>query len=537
VERPIDYAVVGGGISGAYSAWRIKQAMPDKRVVLLEYSDRIGGRLFTRALAGINAVNAELGGMRYIPQSHPLVTNLVNELKLAHRNFPMGDPKTDPQGKRNYAYYRGELLRIGQQGDSAKVPYRVAATERNKTPDDLQLQVLTTLVPDYQSLSFDDWFKVEVLGKPLYEYGFWNLLYRVLSPEAFEYLRIGCGYDTNVANGNSVTLLPTGGEYSSTNAYQTLIEGMEAIPRTLAEQFARIFGGEVRMNTRLGRIARRQDGLYRLTVHGTVSERGKTRDREPPEVSELLADHVILAMPRRSLELVEWDAFEKDAFLRANLGSVLIQKAFKLFLAYPYAWWKALGLVAGRSLTDMPIRQTYYFTAPGELDTPGLSKEPALLMASYNDLGSVPFWKGLEEGEPMDGPDDARATIRMVSEAHRQILELHGQRELPPPCAAAYREWGGDPFGGGWHSWKAGFRYNEIIPRMTHPVEEEKVYICGEAYSNNQGWSEGALETAEQMLTDHLRIPKHAVSQGVSPDPLRRARHTAALRASFGPLI
>ena len=537
VNQKIDYAVVGGGIGGAYSAWRIKQAMPDKRVVLLEYSDRIGGRLFTRPLPGITAVNAELGGMRYIPESHPLVNNLVKELGLAHRPFPMGDPKTDPHGKNNYAYYRRELRLIGQQGDSAKIPYRVDPGELNKTPDDLQEQVLTTLVPNYQNLSFDDWFKVEVFGRPLYEYGFWNLLYRVLSPEAFEYLRIGSGYDTNVSNGNSVSLLPTGGEYSATNPYQTLVDGMEAIPSALAKQFEHKFGGEVTMNARVGRIVRRQDGLYTLTVHRTVSQRGTTSDRQPPEVSELTADHVVLAMPRRSLELVEWDQFQKDAFLRANLGSVLIQTAFKLFLAYPYAWWKALGLVAGRSMTDMPIRQTFYFTAPDDMDTPNISTEPALLMASYNDISTVPFWKGLEAGERMNGPDEALATIPMVNEAHRQIVELHGQRELPRPYAAAYRDWSEDPFGGAWHCWKAGFRYNAIIPKMTRPVQSEKVYVCGEAYSNNQGWAEGALETAEQMLTDQLGIPKHPVSQGVQPNPLRRVEHTTALRAKFGQLI
>ncbi len=103
-------------------------------------------------------------------------------------------------------------------------------------------------------------------------------------------------------------------------------------------------------------------------------------------MSELTAEHVVLAMPRRSLELVEWDQFQKDAFLRVNLGSVLIQTAFKLFLAYPHAWWRALGLAARRSMTDMPIRQTFYFTAPDDLDTPGISTAPALLMASYNDL-------------------------------------------------------------------------------------------------------------------------------------------------------
>ena len=52
-------------------------------------------------------------------------------------------------------------------------------------------------------------------------------------------------------------------------------------------------------------------------------------------------------MPRRSLELVKSTFFD-DPWLKANISSVLIQSAFKLFLAYEQPWWRSLGLVAGR---------------------------------------------------------------------------------------------------------------------------------------------------------------------------------------------
>jgi len=44
------------------------------------------------------------------------------------------------------------------------------------------------------------------------------------------------------------------------------------------------------------------------------------------------------------------------------------------------------------------------------------------------------------------------------------------------------------------------------MDQMRHPILEEKVYICGDAYSNDQGWAEGALETAEELLTKDLEI-------------------------------
>ncbi len=78
---------------------------------------------------------------------------------------------------------------------------------------------------------------------------------------------------------------------------------------------------------------------------------------------------------------------------------MLIQSAFKLFLAYERPWWRALGLVAGRSVNDLPVRQIYYLSTEAER----ANGEPwlnSLLMASYNDIGTVPFWKGLETGAP-----------------------------------------------------------------------------------------------------------------------------------------
>ncbi|WP_008310937.1 flavin monoamine oxidase family protein [Leptolyngbya sp. PCC 6406] len=517
----IHYAIVGGGVSGAYCAWRLKQAYPDQNIVLFEYSDRIGGRLFTRQLPGITDINAELGGMRYLPSEHKIVHQLVTQLGLKSHPFPMGSPE-DPSGQKNYAYLQGKNLFVGDFNNSNKVPYNLAWSEQNKTPDEIQSMVMRLLVPNWQELSFDDWFEVEVFGMPLWKHGFWNLLYRVLTPQAFQFLKYGSGYDTNVSNGNAVTLLPTGGDYSSTNQYVTLDEGMEALPRALADEFVDTYHGRIFRNYRLASIQRQEDRNYRLQFFETQTIASKTQDVTPALGHELVAEQVILAMPRRSLELIDWDCWQQDDFLRENLSSVLIQGALKFFLAYDYAWWQELGLVAGRSITDLPIRQTYYFTTPKPQNCSSVPHQKALLMASYNDIESIPFWKGLENGESFPGPEGSCASVLMVEEIQRQILELHNLRETPKPYAAAYHDWSEDPIGAGWHSWKAGFKYNEIMPKMRHPVSSERVYICGEAYSADQGWAEGALETAELLLKEDLQVPDHPTTEAWCPNYLRR---------------
>jgi monoamine oxidase len=126
----LEVVVVGGGVSGAYSAWRLQHAQGDAaRIGLFEYSDRIGGRLFTVTMPGLPNVKAEVGGMRYIKDAHPVVTSLVDHLKLETAPFPMGAP--EPVGANcNLFYLRGKHLRLHELADPAKVPYNLAWPER-----------------------------------------------------------------------------------------------------------------------------------------------------------------------------------------------------------------------------------------------------------------------------------------------------------------------------------------------------------------------------------------------------------------------
>ncbi len=227
-------------------------------------------------------------------------------------------------------------------------------------------------------------------------------------------------------------------------------------------------------------------------------------------------------MPRRSLELIRSSFFD-DPWLKANLGSVLIQSAFKLFLAYESPWWRALGLVAGRSVTDLPIRQTYYFGSECEQED-GLPFLNSLLMASYNDISTtVPFWKGLELGKPFAGyrpscleagidrivpPMQVPATEQMVEVANKQVAAVHALPELPMPYSAVYHTWNEDPYGGGWHEWKAAYRLDEVMCRMRKPVADLDIHVVGEAYSFDQGWVEGALDTAESTLEDFFGLER-----------------------------
>jgi hypothetical protein len=71
-----DYIIVGGGISGLFMAYKL--ADTGKDILLLESSNRLGGRLFTKTEKG---VQFELGAAR-IASKHTKVMSLLKELDL-----------------------------------------------------------------------------------------------------------------------------------------------------------------------------------------------------------------------------------------------------------------------------------------------------------------------------------------------------------------------------------------------------------------------------------------------------------------------
>ena len=104
-------------------------------------------------------------------------------------------------------------------------------------------------------------------------------------------------------------------------------------------------------------------------------------------------------MPRRALELLDDDTdYMLHPQVKPLIPTVTPHPMFKLFLCYRYPWWQDAGVNNGRSVTDLPLRQVYYFGS--EAEGPAAFNEElrdSLVMASYDDGPFVGFWTGLAE--------------------------------------------------------------------------------------------------------------------------------------------
>jgi monoamine oxidase len=488
-----DIAIVGGGISGLYAAWRLTTERRARQVALFESSRKWGGRIDTTAVPPLGPGAAvELGPMRFTP-SMRIVSGLLNLLNLDKEKFPGIDMRQ--------LHVRGV---DAVPGDPARFPYRLAEGE-SSNPIQLAKSVVQKFVPDAFELKPDQWESAirtaKFGGRPVYEWGFWNIAEAVASDEAYDYLNTAFGLQSAMSNVNAamaVHAIAVPLEDYINNAVYRPTGGWGGVVRALLTGFETEPGVRTALEYRLIGLSKLESG-FRLRFETPEGER--TID----------AGQVILAMPKRSLELVDFEALAPRARLRRLLNSVMGVPAFKLCLGYEEPWWQKLkGWSSGYSITDMPVRQVFYGIGVGG----SADQNSRILMASYCDLESTDFWSGLAQmgdGHTLvDSPVNGRHA-GLVAAANRQLQTLltGGQGEIPPPAWLGFADWSQDPFGGGWHEWRPGVDVLAAIPRMRQPFGDDiPVYVCGEAYSFFQGWIEGALMSAERLLENEFQLSR-----------------------------
>jgi hypothetical protein len=84
-------------------------------------------------------------------------------------------------------------------------------------------------------------------------------------------------------------------------------------------------------------------------------------------------------------------------------------------------------------------------------------------------------------------------------------------------------DWSGAPFGGAAHCWKPGVDSSAVRARLTAfslaNSTSKHLHVCGEAYSDFQGFIEGALRSAEQVVEAIIEGPLAALDRSPSPGP------------------
>lgn len=508
-----DIVIAGGGIAGLYCARRL--ADDGHRVLILETaSDRWGGRIETEELDGFLA---EMGPMRFEPTLQPRFAALCQELGVDLLPFagptaegvtaPDPDLPPEEQGLNSLQLLRRGIMRI-----------------MGRDPQD-QAWI--------DSLTEDDYMRLrkhaQLHGQPLWATGFWNAMSAqgVLSHRALVKLR-----DT----GTFYHMIP-----ENLNAAEWIIWWLRAL-KTVGQALATIAGGSARLtdglmaglrghpnvtlaggHTLLG-FAPLQLGspVLRLDVH---TQQG---------ITQLQARRLILALPRLPLVRLQQHLPQHIA---EQLDSVNGFPMLKVFLVSNAPWWD-YDQPPQQHAHCMPTREIHYFRRPRDADHDGHG-----MVLLYMDRPSTEFWRhyvtdaqrhdraevdqngrivdafalfiardvkrALEISAAQAAADAAAGDppVRLTDPARRLFQQMtleeaaaHVRRSI---VTYGIRDWARPPYGAANHGWQPGVRswkVMEAFKAFDFGSGARNVHIVGEAYSDYQGFIEGALNSAELAL-------------------------------------
>ena len=575
-----NYIIVGGGAAGLYTAYRIlkDKAQPGDTVAVYEWADRVGGRIYTYTFpddVATDGLYCEVGGMRFavdqnfpggpIVEGHVLVQNMILEMGLQNLVVPFLESAVQsgvPNSGRMY-YLRGKNFYEESLNNPSQLPYNFNAEflaflqqyvpQPPYTADSILAGIATEFVPGQWGSNNDrpEWCQYYAsgtvpngagtpsfpAGTVISDIGYWNLLYDQLGDEGFDYSADGNGYTSNVINWNSADAMQANNDYGSGVSYNRLAGGYSLLFDALATAVNELINNGQYVNS--GIFV--QQKLVSLEVNGrqTICNFVDVTNGTNYQVT---ADALFLAMPRRSLELIAANCdssyvLNQDS-VKYYLESSIDQPAIKVAMVFDQEWWLGsscawppstqndpiAGPVAGPTITDLPLRQIYYFgsNVPQNPSPQG----PFLLLASYDDMNYSDFWRQLEiQGnwtappsdwmQPLTGPTQVPVDSPFTNLLIKQLAEAHGMTpdQIPTPVAVYFQDWGQDPFGGGYHGWAAHFNICQAMDYVRAPYQkilnqgDPNLYVIGSCYSFDQAWVEGAFCTAESVLQEFLSLP------------------------------
>jgi monoamine oxidase len=468
-DGELDVAIVGAGAAGTYLAYQLIQARPEWRIAIFERSSRIGGRLWSVRVEGLQHP-IELGGMRYMSRQ-PLVQSVVDALGLETRPFNTGD-----QSERSFL--RG-VVGNGPDDPDAGSGYDLGAAERGRSAADLMASAFLQIVPRARELDAVGWRATRATarfgGRPLTDWSIEEALRTILGSEAHRFATDAFGYDSGIHPhnaGDAIQYLVGSGD--PTGEARVPVDGMDRIPRELAARFEAL-GGTVW----LGRDVREVEIEEGSVLLGFADGPGVRTRR------------LALTAPIPALEaLAAASPVINGPIWRGLYESIEGFPATKLYCWYDRPWWRdGVDAPTGvRTTTDLPNRMIFYFD-----ETPD---RPAAILAAFTDRRRTAPIVALSDGRSEGAP----ASEALMEALRGWLASAHPGAAVPArPAGSAFQHWGADPREVAWHFWRAGNNSDDMIDLATRPDPSLPIYLCGEVFSRHGAWVEGALGTASTV--------------------------------------
>ncbi|MDR4362991.1 flavin monoamine oxidase family protein, partial [Bacillus anthracis] len=334
--------------------------------------------------------------------------------------------------------------------------YPILEREKGKTAEELMLEVLEPILNYIKKDPNKNWSIVE---KKYKAYSLGTFLTEYYSDGAID--MIGVLLDMEAYMGMSlIEVLREMVFFTSTTKYYEITGGMDALPKAFLSQL----NENIFMRYKVEKIIQENSKVMIQVNHEQTIERFM-----------VTGDVAIVTIPFSALRFVEIQPYNLFSYYkRRAIRELNYIAATKIAIEFKSRFWEKAGQYGGKSITDLPIRFTYYPSYG--IHTPGA----ATVLASYTWADEALTWDSL--------PDRER-----IRYALKNLAEIYGEIVYSEFVTGTSFSWSKNPYScGAFTAFEPGQEL-ELFPYITSP--SGKVHFAGEHTTLTHGWMQGAIES------------------------------------------
>ncbi|HEU5140197.1 MAG TPA: flavin monoamine oxidase family protein [Bacillales bacterium] len=466
-EHPKRIIVVGAGMAGLVTASLLKAA--GHHVTILEARDRVGGRVHTVRAPFTDGLYLDVGAMR-IPQIHHLVLAYLGKFQLPINRFYNTTPN-------DLIYVNGVKTRLKTYRDHPGIlNYPLAPHEQGKTAQELMKNALG---PILQLLRKDlrhwDW-----VLRNFHHYS----MDRFLKQNPF-------GYSLSPGAVNMIELLFDIESFAELSFPEIFKEELRIIFLHSDLPFYEVSGG----NDRLPKAFLPQL-KENLLLHHEVTKIEQTPDRvilhgkdtRTSQNFDMSGDIMVTTLPYTILPFVEIEPRHSFSYHKHNgIRKLHYSPSVKIGLEFRTRFWEEQGLHGGKSITDLPVRFSYY-------PSHGIGQTgPAVVLASYTWEDDALPWGSLSEDQ-------------RILQALENFAAIYGPRVYKEFVTGTSYSWADDPYAaGGFPVFKPG---QKVELARSIVSTQGRVYFAGGHTSDFPGWIQGAIQSGIRVADEINNRPR-----------------------------
>jgi len=521
-----DVTIVGGGIGGIYSAWRLINSsyVPANRVCIMEQTSRVGGRQYSVKGLFPFTTSVDVGAHRFDPNVHVITTFIIQNLLKLNTSCFSKTPDCIENGNSIFNLRNRHNLTFDT---SAGLPYKFLSSEkwgpghsRSEMPDPLSdiASYLPFIENNYEDLtSQDDSIRYPAIQKVMkkmnkrlinglhtyqqcvrsatnYSSELWSFLLdtigesqTILYNSIYDLFRNSIFELVNDVHGEKLLVITdaNGNEIGySTSSEQLLAK--------IVSQGARIF-----YQHKLASVYRdtSNPNNMRLTFANGATTTSQTVFLNIPTTSlyQLSADSVIFT--------------DANDTVKEAMNLFIPQPAVKMYGYYEDAWWKTkLGLDHDEGYTTNELKFFGLVDGVTKCTSPTTCK--GVVLMSYPDGENTKYFETVQNDKDsplviVNSNTTDPVELTWMKDAHSLFVNsfkpYFRQKNIDPDTIPLPKTIVMGVWQAAWHYGPVNnFPGGQTNALSLKPVNNLKLFWVNEANSIDQGWAEGSLLMAEK---------------------------------------